>query len=861
MDLERFSDKSNYYLNNAQKLAKANEHQHVLPIHVLHAILINNDGFLKKILEKAEVSLKKLHDLCNQELNKIPKIVGNDKVFIDESLQKVLQNAITISIGNKDSFVGIDSLLFALSEGSHSAKEVLLQANLSSTSLRKLISKVRNNRTIETRTSDNNFETLKKYTLDLTSEAALGKIDPIIGRDEEIRRTMQVLSRRKKNNPVLIGPPGVGKTAIAEGLALRISNGDVPESLLSRRILALDLGKMIAGAKFRGDFEERLKNLLKEVEESNGEIILFVDEMHTLVGAGKADGAMDASNILKPALARGDLNCVGATTFDEYRKYVESDAALARRFQPIIIDAATVEETVSILRGLKEKYELHHGVRISDPALVSAAVLSNRYIADRFLPDKAIDLIDEASSRLRMEVDSKPEKLDAIDRDILQQQIEMEALKKEEDEQSIVRSTEIAKNLVRLKRKSSELTKKWFFEKEKLAQVRELKKHLEIARLDLEKAKRDGDLQKAGELSYSIIPEKEKTLRKIESEQGKLAFELVNPEHIASVVEKWTGIPTEKLLSTEKMRLLNMEKMLEKDVVGQGKAISSISKAVRRAKAGLNDPDRPLGSFLFLGPTGVGKTELTKVLAKYMFDEESSLTRIDMSEFMEKHSISKLIGSPPGYVGYDQGGVLTERIRRKPYQIVLFDEVEKAHPDIFNVLLQVLDEGRLTDSKGRTVDFKNSILILTSNLGSEFFSEIKENVESSVMAKKVLEQVRKYFRPEFLNRLDEMIIFEKLTKKNMENIVDVQINKISNRLLNKNIVLDISTGAKLWFAEKGYDNEYGARPLKRLLQNLIQDKIADLILEDKIQDGGYYLVDEISGEIGLEKVKDRSKMH
>ena len=699
---------------------------------------------------------------------------------------------------------------------------------------------MRKGRTADSQNAEDGYEALEKYAQDLTEAARLGKIDPIIGRDDEIRRAMQVLSRRTKNNPVLIGEPGVGKTAIAEGMALRIINGDVPESLRNKRLMSLDMGALIAGAKYRGEFEERLKSILTEISAAAGEIILFIDEMHTLVGAGKADGAMDAANLIKPALARGELHCIGATTLKEYRKYVEKDAALARRFQPVTVSEPTIEDTVSILRGIKEKYELHHGVRITDSALVSAATLSHRYITDRFLPDKAIDLVDEAASRLRMEVDSKPEELDALDREILQKQIEAEALRLEKDAASKDRLQDLERDLSDLQEKSAFLTAKWQAERDKLAGARDLKEQLDKARAELEIAKREGNLARAGELSYGVIPQLEKALDVAESQEATdtmMVEEAVRPEQIASVVERWTGIPTSKMLEGEREKLLRMEEELSARVVGQSTAIRALSNAVRRARAGLNDENRPLGSFLFLGPTGVGKTELTKAVANFLFDDDSAMVRIDMSEFMEKHAIARLIGAPPGYVGYDEGGVLTEAVRRRPYQVVLFDEVEKAHPDVFNVLLQVLDDGVLTDGQGRTVDFKQTLIILTSNLGAQALSQLPEGADSGEAKYDVMQAVKAHFRPEFLNRLDETVIFDRLGRQDMGQIVDIQIARLLARLTDRKITLSVDSDARAWLAEEGYDPVFGARPLKRVIQRALQDPLAEMILAGDISNG------------------------
>ncbi|WP_439123996.1 ATP-dependent chaperone ClpB, partial [Marivita sp.] len=749
-----------------------------------------------------------------------------------------------------DSFVPVERMLMALAMVKSPAKEALEAGAVNAQALNSAINDIRKGRTADSASAEGQYEALKKYTLDLTERAREGKIDPIIGRDDEIRRAMQVLSRRTKNNPVLIGEPGVGKTAIAEGLALRIVNGDVPESLRNKRLLSLDMGALIAGAKYRGEFEERLKGILSEVTTAAGEIILFIDEMHTLVGAGKADGAMDASNLLKPALARGELHCVGATTLDEYRKHVEKDAALARRFQPVVVQEPTVEDTISILRGIKEKYELHHGVRISDSALVSAATLSHRYITDRFLPDKAIDLMDEAAARLRMEVDSKPEELDNLDRDILQKQIEAEALRLEDDQASKDRLEKLEKDLSELQQRSAEMTAKWQAERDKLAGAREIKEQLDKARAELEIAKREGNLAKAGELSYGVIPQLEKHLAEAESnDDDVMVEEAVRPEQIAGVVERWTGIPTSKMLEGERDKLLRMEDGLHKRVIGQDQAVKAVANAVRRARAGLNDENRPLGSFLFLGPTGVGKTELTKAVAEFLFDDDNAMVRIDMSEFMEKHAVARLIGAPPGYVGYDEGGVLTEAVRRRPYQVVLFDEVEKAHPDVFNVLLQVLDDGVLTDGQGRTVDFKQTLIILTSNLGSQALSQLPDGADPSQAKRDVMDAVRAHFRPEFLNRLDETVIFDRLKREDMHGIVDIQMARLLRRLAARKIELELDDGARKWLADEGYDPVFGARPLKRVIQRALQDPLAEMLLAGDIADGD--LVPVTAGTDGL----------
>ena len=784
-------------------------------------------------------------------LAKMPKVsgAGAGQVYLAPEMARVFEAAQKLATKSGDSFVSAERLLQALAIETSEASKILKNAGVTAQKLNQAIEAVRKGRTADTASAEQGYDALKKYSRDLTEAAQAGKLDPVIGRDEEIRRTIQVLSRRTKNNPVLIGEPGVGKTAIAEGLALRIIKGDVPESLKDKKLLALDMGSLIAGAKFRGEFEERLKAVLSEVTAADGGIILFIDEMHTLVGAGKADGAMDASNLLKPALARGELHCVGATTLDEYRKHVEKDAALARRFQPIFIGEPSVEDSISILRGIKEKYELHHGVRITDSAIVAAATLSNRYISDRFLPDKAIDLMDEAGARLRMQVDSKPEELDEIDRRIMQLQIEREALKKESDAASKDRLQKLEKELAEQEEKSAIITRNWQAEKEKLAAASKLKEELEKARLHLEQAQQRGDFAKAGELAYSTIPELEKKL-KVAEEAGSTSMleEAVTEAHVAQVVSRWTGIPVDRMLEGEREKLLQMEVELGKRVVGQAEAVDAVSTAVRRARAGLQDPNRPIGSFMFLGPTGVGKTELTKALANYLFDDEHALVRIDMSEYMEKHSVSRLIGAPPGYVGYDEGGALTEAVRRRPYQVVLFDEVEKAHPDVFNVLLQVLDDGRLTDGQGRTVDFKNTLIIMTSNLGSEYLVALGETQDVDEVREQVMGVVRGTFRPEFLNRLDEIILFHRLKRAHMGAIVDIQLLRLKKLLADRKIEVVLSEAARGLLAEKGYDPAYGARPLKRVIQKSIQDPLAEEILAGRVKDGDSVEVDVAAGK-------------
>ena len=839
MNLEKFTERSRGFMQAAQTVAMRESHQKLAPEHLLKALMDDDQGMAANLIKRAGGSPERVVQGVETALAKIPKVSGDaGQVYLDSATGRVLDEAEKLASKAGDSFVPVERMLMALAMVKSPAKEALEEGAVNAQALNEAVNDIRKGRTADSANAEEGYDALKKYARDLTEAAEQGKIDPIIGRDEEIRRSMQVLSRRTKNNPVLIGEPGVGKTAIAEGLALRIIDGDVPESLRNKRLLALDMGALIAGAKYRGEFEERLKAVLSEVTAAAGEIILFIDEMHTLVGAGKADGAMDASNLLKPALARGELHCVGATTLDEYRKHVEKDAALARRFQPVMVQEPTVEDTISILRGIKEKYELHHGVRISDSALVSASTLSHRYITDRFLPDKAIDLMDEAASRLRMEVDSKPEELDALDRQILQMQIEQEALKQEDDQASKDRLARLEKELSDLQQESAEMTAKWQAERDRLASSRELKEQLDKARADLEIAKRQGDYAKAGELQYGTIPQLETQLGEAERGEGDVMVEeAVRPEHIAGVVERWTGIPTSRMLEGEREKLLRMEHGLHKRVVGQDPAVKAVANAVRRARAGLNDENRPLGSFLFLGPTGVGKTELTKSVAEFLFDDDQAMVRIDMSEFMEKHSVARLIGAPPGYVGYDEGGVLTEAVRRRPYQVVLFDEVEKAHPDVFNVLLQVLDDGVLTDGQGRTVDFKQTLIVLTSNLGSQALSQLPENADAASAKRDVMEAVRAHFRPEFLNRLDEMVVFDRLKREDMSGIVDIQLAHLLKRLAARKIRLELDEGAKAWLAEEGYDPVFGARPLKRVIQRTLQDPLAEMLLAGDVVDG------------------------
>ena len=841
MEPEKYTERARGFLQNAQALALRSGHQRLTPEHLLKVLLDDPEGQAAKLIAGAGGDAKQARAGIEAELAKLPQVegAGAGQVYMSPELARLFEQAEQLAQKAGDSFVTVERLLLALALAKDTpAAKALSAARVTPERLNAAIEAMRKGRRADSASAEAGYDALEKYARDLTAAAREGKLDPVIGRDEEIRRTIQVLSRRTKNNPVLIGEPGVGKTAIVEGLALRIVNGDVPESLKKKRLLALDLGALVAGAKYRGEFEERLKAVLAEVTAAAGEIILFIDELHNLVGAGRAEGSMDASNMLKPALARGELHCVGATTLDEYRKHIEKDAALARRFQPVFVSEPSVEDTISILRGIKEKYEVHHGVRITDGAIVAAATLSNRYITDRFLPDKAIDLMDEAAARLRMQVDSKPEQLDELDRRIIQLKIEREALQKEKDPAARERLQRLKDELSGLERESAEVTARWQAEKQKLASAQKLKEELERARLELEQAQRRGDWAKAGELTYGRIPELDKQLAAAEAAEGRqMVDEAVTPEHIAAVVARWTGIPVERMLEGERAKLLAMEENLKRRVVGQDEAVNAVAHAIRRARAGLQDPNRPIGSFLFLGPTGVGKTELTRALAEFLFDSEQAMLRIDMSEYMEKHSVARLIGAPPGYVGYEEGGSLTEAVRRRPYQVILFDEVEKAHPDVFNVLLQVLDDGRLTDGQGRTVDFRNTLIVLTSNLGSQYLADLPDGADVSTVRGQVMDEVRRAFRPEFLNRLDEILLFRRLSREDMTGIVAIQLRHLEKLLAERKIALEVDDAARRWLADAGYDPVYGARPLKRVIQRELQNPLATELLEGRIQDG------------------------
>jgi ATP-dependent Clp protease ATP-binding subunit ClpB len=840
MDFEKYTERSKGFVQAAQNLAQRRGHQQLTPEHLLKILVDDKEGLAANLIRAAGGDPNQVRLATDAALDKLPRVEGGSgQVYLSPEMNRLFAEAEKVAEKSGDSFVTAERLLLALTLAKGSAAaQALAGAGINAQNLNRAIEDIRKGRKADSASAEEGYDALKKYARDLTEAAREGKLDPVIGRDEEIRRTVQVLSRRTKNNPVLIGEPGVGKTAIVEGLALRIVKGDVPDSLKEKKLLSLDLGSMIAGSKFRGEFEERLKAVLQEITSAQGEIIVFIDELHTLVGAGKAEGAMDASNMLKPALARGELHCVGATTLDEYQKHIEKDAALARRFQPVFVSEPSVEDTISILRGIKEKYELHHGVRITDGAIVAAATLSNRYITDRFLPDKAIDLMDEAAARLRMEAESKPEEIDELDRRVIQLKIEREALKKESDQASRDRLAKLEGELSEAEKKSADLTAVWKAEKEKMAGAQKLKESLDQSKIELEQAQRKGDWARAGELTYGVIPELEKKLKAAETAEGaRMIDEAVTSEHIAAVVSRWTGVPVDRMLEGERAKLLQMETNLKQRVIGQDEAVIAVSNAIRRARAGLQDPNRPIGSFLFLGPTGVGKTELAKALAEFLFDDDSAMIRIDMSEYMEKHSVARLIGAPPGYVGYEEGGALTEAVRRRPYQVILFDEVEKAHPDVFNVLLQVLDDGRLTDGQGRRVDFKNTLIVLTSNLGSEILAALPDGGNMVLARDQVMQVVRGAFRPEFLNRLDEILLFRRLSRGDMRGIVDIQLARLQKLLDDRKIVLDIDGKARDWLAETGYDPVYGARPLKRVIQRTLQNPLAELVLGGRVADG------------------------